>query len=187
MKGFLMVAITLIASVISYGQQTSFTVDSFYQKKSEHVIHSQVLEFPNKTKTEIMNGFKNWASTRFVNLKEVTVSETEDQIVLNYITKDFYTKTLGMTNTVGWYIRVVVEFKEGKMRINYTDDGNAFISPTQYSVATPARTYKFEDYFKEDGQVRKGVQNGLQNVKHNIVESTQSIKLVEQKKNNDNW
>jgi hypothetical protein len=66
-----------------------------------------------------MNGFKNWGGTNFVNLKEVIVSETEDQIVLNYITNDLYVKSLGTIVTAEWYVRLVAEFKEGKMRVSF--------------------------------------------------------------------
>ena len=116
MKQILVVAIALIASVSSFGQDnTTLTLDSFYQSKEDFIVYSKVLDFPNKNKTEIMNGFKNWGSVNFNNLKQITVSETDDQIVLNYITKQMYVKSLGMTVICEWYVRLVAEFKDGKM------------------------------------------------------------------------
>lgn len=186
MKKFLMVAITLIASVSGFAQEKTFTIDSFYQKKEELLIYSKVIEFPSKTKSEIINGFKNWGSTSFVNLKEITVSETEDQIVLNYTTKQMYVKFLGATTVCEWYVRLIAEFKDGKVRVSFIDDGNTFWPGNQYAPATRARMYNLNLYFK-DGEPAKKAHAGLVNFKDVIVNVANSIKLVEQKKNTDNW
>lgn len=99
--------------------------------------------------------FKNWASTSFVNLKEVTVSETDNQMVLNYITETSdYFKTLGMKNpfTMSWYVRLVGQFKDGKIRILAYEDGNAF-KPGSYSSygsvpAVQRGTYSLTSFMK---------------------------------------
>jgi hypothetical protein len=95
----------------------------------------------------------NWGSTHFVNLKEVLVGETEDQLVFNYITNDFYLKTMGMVTQVSWYVRMVTQVKDGRIRVQLYDDGNAY-KPGSYSggVSTPAmqsRTYHLSYYFKD--------------------------------------
>ena len=184
-----MVAIFLIASVTVFAQENkTFTIDSLYQNKSEMILYSKVIEFPGKSKTEILNGVKNWASVNFVNLKEVLVSESQDQIVLNYLTKSFYTKTLGMTNVCDWYIRLIIEFKDGKSRVTFIDDGNAFWPGSQYGPATSPRIYKLSMYFRDgEEQPRKVYYGGLVSLKNNVVTIASSIKLDEIKKNQDNW
>lgn len=169
-------------------ESKSFTIDSLYQNKSDMIIYSKVIEFPGKTKSEILNGVKNWASVNFVSLKEVLVSESDDQLVLNYITKSFYIKTLGMRSDLSWYVRLVVEFKDGKARVTFIDDGNAFWPGNQYAPATQARSYKLQMYFKkEDNLPTKATYNGLVEFKNNVVYTCSSIKLDEMKKNKDNW
>lgn len=106
-----------------------------YEDLSKSLFTSKVVELPNKTQKEIYYMFKNWASTSFVNLKEVTVSETDNQMVLNYITETSdYFKTLGMKNpfSMSWYVRLVGQFKDGKMRILAYEDGNSF-KPGEYN------------------------------------------------------
>jgi hypothetical protein len=187
MKQILVVAIALIASLSSMAQDLRpLPIDSFYQKKEDLLIYSKVIDFNGKSKTEIINGFKNWGSTNFVNLKEITVSESEDQIVLNYITKQMYVKFLGSTSTCEWYVRLIAEFKEGKMRVSFIDDGNTFWPGNQYAPATRARIYNLSMYFK-DGEPLKKAHGGLINFKDVIVNVANSIKIVEQKKSNDNW
>lgn len=106
-----------------------------YEDLSKSLFISKVVELPNKTQKEIYYMFKNWASTSFVNLKEVTVSETDNQMVLNYITETSdYLKTLGMKTpyAMSFYVRLVGQFKDGKMRILAYEDGNSF-KPGEYS------------------------------------------------------
>jgi hypothetical protein len=187
MKKVILFALALILSLSVFAQENQpFTIDSLYQKQDEYLVYSKVIDFTGKSKIEIMNGFKNWGGTTFVNLKEVIVSETEDQIVLNYITKDMYVKSLGGIFVTEWYVRLVAEFKEGKMRVSFYDDGNSFWLGNQYGPSTPARTYKLAMYFK-DGEPRKMSHLGLVAFKHGVVNTANSIKLVESKKTNDNW
>jgi hypothetical protein len=68
-----------------------------------------------------------------VNLKEVMVSETDNQIVLVYIIKTpnyLKFKTLGITTITpvnyDWYIRLIAQFKDGKIRVQFYDDGNVY-------------------------------------------------------------
>jgi hypothetical protein len=90
---------------------------------------SKVVEISDKSQKDLVTQFKNWASTSFVNLREVIVSETENQLVLNYVTKTTtYIKTLGLKSLLdySWYVRMVVQFKDGKVRARFYDDGNVF-------------------------------------------------------------
>jgi hypothetical protein len=187
MKKLLLFAVVLIVTLTSFGQDIRpFPIDSLYQKQDEYLVYSKVIDFTGKSKIEIMNGFKNWGGTNFVNLKEVIVSETEDQIVLNYITNDMYVKSLGAIVIAEWYVRLVAEFKEGKMRVSFYDDGNSFWLGSQYAPSTPARTYKLAMYFK-DGEPRKMSHAGLVGFKDGVINTANSIKLVESKRTNDNW
>lgn len=147
MKKLLVLSMVLM-SFVSYGQDEEVVPDlKPYEDISSRLFISKVIELPGKTQKEISTQFKNWASTAFVNLREIMVSETDNQIVLNYITKTpTYMRTLGLKTPLvySWYVRVVAQFKDGKAKISFFDDGNVFIpaEATRYSVspATPARS-----------------------------------------------
>lgn len=124
-------------------------IDSILMDKSTGLIYSKVVSFDSLTQSTLIKKTKNWASTAFVNLKEVLVSETEDQLVINYVTNAFYVKVLGKS-VVNWYVRLVVQAKDGKMKISFFDDGNVRISANQYAAATPARAWKLSEYFKAE-------------------------------------
>ena len=147
MKKLLVLSMVLV-SFISYGQDVEVVPDlKPYEDASSKLFISKVIEMPGKTQKELSTQFKNWASTAFVNLREITVSETDNQIVLNYITKTpTYMRVLGMKQPLmySWYVRVVAQFKDGKTKISFFDDGNVFIpgEVTRYSntPSTPARS-----------------------------------------------
>ena len=128
---------------------------------------SKVIELPNKTQKDILTQFKNWASTSFVSLKEVIVSETENQIVLVYITEPTnYIKMLGTKSfyDTKHYVRMIIQSKDGKCKISIFDDGNVY-KIGQYAgnikiPDTPARSVYFskmdltnkpQDLHKRDG------------------------------------
>jgi hypothetical protein len=86
---------------------------------------------------------------------------------------------MGTTTTLTWYIRMVVQTKDNKIRILFYDDGNAFW-PGSYSggVAVPsiaARTYKFTNYFKEEGVCRKRFSPGIENVRNSVLKTSENI------------
>ena len=149
MKKVLLVLAVLV-SYVSYGQDEIVRSLKDFEKAGEGLYISRVIELPNKSQKELQTAFKNWAATSFVNLREVMVSETEDQIVLNYITETpNYLKMLGMKTpfNYSWYVRLVAQFKAGKVRIQFYDEGNVYrplehsgMGGTNQLSSTPARS-----------------------------------------------
>jgi hypothetical protein len=120
----------VLVSFVSYGQDEEVvpTIKKF-EDVSTYLYTSKVVDLPNKTQKELTQQFKNWASTAFVNLKEVLVSETENQIVLVYIVEPIgYFKMMGMKTyyDTKHYVRMVGQFKDGKCKISMFDDGNVY-------------------------------------------------------------
>lgn len=148
MKKFLGMLVFCLISFLAFSQENDTIPDLLpYEDDISGLFVSKIVEVKDKTQKELATQFKNWASTRFVNLREVMVSETENQIVLNYIIDaSSYVKTLGMKipMSYSWYVRLVAQFKDGKARAQFYDDGNTF-KPGEYSrygnvPATEART-----------------------------------------------
>jgi len=188
----LFLATTLLMSSMIFGQ---LHIDTFYQNKNEFLIYSIVKEFDSLPQEVLNTKVKNWGSTNFVNMSEVLVGETKEQLVFNYISKSFYTKTLGMVTTRSWYIRMVVQIKDNKIKISMYDDGNCFW-PGSYSggvsvPATSARLYKIADYFGKKGTCMKMYNGGLQDFKssclHTVDDLVLSIKSNTENKDKDGW
>jgi hypothetical protein len=150
MKKVLLGLVLVLGTLVSIAQDEVIRNLKDFEKAGEGLYISKVIEIPNKTQKELQTQFKNWASTSFVNLREVMVSETDNQIVLNYITKTpNYLKVLGMKTPFNydWYVRLVAQFKDGKVRIQFYDDGNVYrpiertgAGGTNQFSATPARS-----------------------------------------------
>ena len=162
MKQFFAILLLVSISVAGRSQETDTIPDLLpYEDATSRLFISKVVEVKDKSQKDLATQFKNWASTRFVNLREVMVSETENQIVLNYITDaSSYIKTLGIKipMSYSWYIRMVAQFKDGKVRAQFYDDGNTF-KPGEYSrygnvPATQARTMFVSSYTEKPENIK---------------------------------
>ena len=170
MKKVLFSLVLLISISISGKSQENDTIPELlpYEDASAGLFVSKIIEVKDKSQKDLATQFKNWASTRFINLKEVMVSETENQIVLNYITEtNSYMKSLGMKLPMNysWYIRMVVQFKDGKVRAQFYDDGNAFV-PGEYSKygnvpAIQARSMYVHTYTKKPENIKDLHRNSM--------------------------
>ena len=191
MKHFIFSLLILVLNSLSAIGQDSpllidgkLNIDSFYKDKSELLIYTEVVQVDSLKKEVLIKKVKNWASTNFVSLKEVMVSETDDQIVLNYITNSYFQKTLGVKSIRGWYIRLVIQFKEGKFKMLYYDDGNTFTPGSQYAPPVSSRTYYFKDYFKNVDGIKVAYKintPGFIAVHENITNTSLSVKTYIQK------
>ncbi len=178
LKTIITTTLLFFTGLISFAQEnTKLHVDSFYSNKSEYLIYSEIYEFDSLSQEDLNTKIKNWAGLHFVNMKEVLVSETKEQLVFCYITNDFCVKTL-MTVSLNWYFRLSIQIKDNKIKVSIYDDGNAFWpgSYGQYSTpSTPARQYKLLSYFSKDGTLRKMYTHGMLEVKNSSVKLSNDI------------
>jgi hypothetical protein len=171
---FLLLAF-LLSVTSSFAQ---ITMEEFYDDPGELLVHTKVYEFDSLPREEISKRLKNWAGANFVNSREVIVSETEDQMVLVYSMNKFFVKVLGMRSYLPWYIRLVVQIKDDKMRCLFYDDGNVF-RPGSYNngytiPSTPARRNRFKDYMR-NGVSPKNQTDAYVEVREYIILTGESI------------
>ncbi len=125
------------------------TIDSVYENSEELKLSTKIIELDSNLNIEDLKiKFKNCAALKFRNLNEVIVSETNDQIVLNYINRYNWDGGLGITINSGNYYKMVVQFKKGKIRITTFDDGNNFIAGSSSTPSVPAHSKHYRDYFR---------------------------------------
>ena len=182
MKKILILLPILLITILSNSQSSLLVndklhIDSLYENKEENLIISRVLEFEGLKKEELKTKVKNWGSTKFVNLKEILVSETDDQIVLNYIDKSFFIKYMGKIS-YSWYVRLVIQFKDGKIKCSYYDDGNELVPISQGIRSLKRREINFKFYFKEDNNEMFSIKMttlGLVSFKESIISNQNSL------------
>lgn len=143
--------------------QNVFTVDSIYENPSELLLRTKIIEFDsNQTAEALKTKFKNWAGLKFRNLNEVIVSETNEQIVLNYIDKYIWDAGFGGRMNVGNYYKMVAQFKNGKVRLTIFDDGNTFIPSNSGASAVAAHSTHYRNYFINRTEiVNKGMNKAM--------------------------
>ena len=189
----LLVFSMLLVSFVSYGQfknlfktspkiidTTQDKVDDIqkFEDLNSSLFQTKIIEIPNKNQKELLNIYKNWVGTTYRSSKEVVNSESENQIILDYVTKDMtgYFKTLGMKTpmTYSWYVRLVAQFKDGKIRLMIYDDGNTYKAPIDYRYGSPTPSHSIyvknaeliekpktinDLYISRNGDVEEGIKS----------------------------
>lgn len=141
-----------------------------------------IIKLDTLKKNELKNMFKNVTSTQFVNLKEVMVSETDDQIVLNYIS------TTSSTPSTSWYIRLIAQFKDGKVRLLIYDDGNVFIPSSQYTPTWNARSFYVTDNKRAQKRFRiRTMDEWMDNADTTIKKIEDGLKSISKTDKNKDW
>lgn len=123
----LTITIFMVQPLFLKGQDNDVPEYKTWEDINSKLYLSKVIEFEGKSQKDLIVLYKNWASVAFVNLKEVLVGETESQIVIRYVlnTSANY-KIMGMkgTSAFNWYVRLIAQFKEGKLKVSFYDEGN---------------------------------------------------------------
>jgi hypothetical protein len=163
-KIFLICSIIQICSSFQAqnGKQEKDTVfiSQIYLDESNYLVSQKVIDFDSISANELIIRFENWAGQNFRNYDKVRTSKTETQITLNYITSTFNT-------ALDFYLNMVVEFKDNKIRVQIFDDGNVY-KPGSYSGSTyiagiSARSYHIKSYFS-DGMIIYKTKPGMFNI-----------------------
>lgn len=161
---YLMTIISLTLST-TYGQNSKQDRDTvflnqIYQDASTYLVSQRVLEFDSVSANELMIRFENWAGQNFRNYDKVRTSKTESQITLNYITSSF-------NSSLDFYLNMVIEFKDNKIRVQIFDDANVYkpgsYSGTTYIAGIASRTYHIKSYFS-DGMIVYKTKPGMLNI-----------------------
>ncbi|NBW58235.1 hypothetical protein EBR43_10750 [bacterium] len=165
MRKIYLFSLLLFGTTTLYGQNSkqekdTVFIEQIYQDLPTYLVSQRVLEFDSIKANELMISFENWAGQNFRNYDKVRTSKTESQITLNYITSSFST-------SIDFYLNMVVEFKDNKIRVKIYDDGNAY-KPGSYSGSTyiagvAARAYHINSYFN-DGMIIYKTKPGMLNI-----------------------
>lgn len=151
----------------SFGsERDTLSIDSIYVNHSEYLIEERIIEIDSASTSELMKRFENWAGTTFKNYEKVRTSKTDNQITLDYIV------STGLV--MDWYVRLVVEFKDGKVRLRFYDEGNtAYFGNPNIS----ARSYHFTSYFNSDKVIIYKTKPGAFNAKEKQASAAIRFKL----------
>ncbi len=125
----ILIFLLLCCSMKTIGQNEIIPNLIPYEDYDNKLFLSKIVEVDSTSMNDLILRFKNWGSLQFINFKEVIVSETTNQIVIVYSTSlsraYWNAGVLGKTLLDGkYYVRMVVQFKDNKVRAQFYDDGN---------------------------------------------------------------
>ena len=163
-KLFLISSIALISNTFlaqnEKQEKDTVFLSQIYIDESTYLVSQKVIEFDSISSDELIIRFENWAGQNFRNYDKVRTSKTESQITLNYITSTF-------NAALDFYIIMVVEFKDNKIRVQIFDDGNVFkpgsYAGSRYIAGISARIYHIRSYFS-DGMIIYKPKPGMLNI-----------------------
>jgi hypothetical protein len=150
---------TLFAQNTKQEKDTVF-LSEIYLDETTYLVSQKVLEFDSINANELMVRFENWAGQNFRNYDKVRTSKTDSQITLTYITSSF-------SSSLDFYINMVIEFKDNKIRVQFYDDGNVYkpgsYSGSTYIKAIEGRLYHIKSSFT-DGMIIYKTKPGMFNM-----------------------
>jgi hypothetical protein len=155
MNKILVLAILIGTSITSAFSQSegavieTLHIDSVFQDKTTDLLFSKVIQMDSLSQSDIKERVKNWAGKAFVNMNEVLVSETESQLVFNYI-ESYSFRSMGMPYVEKQYTRIIVNIKDNRLKVSFYDDGNVFRLGAGSAPSVPSRTQFMKDYFRKD-------------------------------------
>lgn len=183
MKKLMMMVCLLLLNSFVFAQKNQVHIDSIMENQQQNLIHSYVMTLDsNFNIDDIKERIDNWAAVNFVDSRAVGISETRNQIVYVYST-NFYHKVFGIRGPTPWYIRLVIQFKDNKIRFLFFDDGNVYIPGSYvgrtYIPATQARSrYLRIDCFYDFHWSRPMYKEALVALKTNIKTDCYNLERV---------
>ena len=161
----------LVVSTVSYSQTSTLHVDKIYDNASESIVIEKIINIDStSTIKELKNKFNNWGGRNFLDYSKVKTLESDNRIVIDYITSDF--------GLLDMYVRLTASFKLGKVRIVIRDMGNVYKYNESPATPIPARTYKIKSYFFRDNKITYKVKPGYFNSKEKQATGALKYRVV---------
>jgi hypothetical protein len=161
----------------------TITVNDIFDIPEKNIANQKVIELDSAVSiNDLMLKASNWAGKTFNNSEKVITSKTENQIIIDYNTKIFF----------GWKIRIILEFKSGKIRYSFIDNGNLYRNVMSSPVSEG--TMRIQDYFERKGYIKKTGYwekyrySGVVEWKSDIIMTAKSLESALKDKNtSENW
>lgn len=166
--------------------------DTLYQKdiyydSSQRIIQYNIISLDSVKTSDLKDRVLKWVGITFKNAEKVITSTTDNQIVIDYI-ESVNVKSMGTISTWSYQVRILTEFKDGRIRYQFLDQGNA------YSNGVSSGTYYMSDYFKKTGFVKsKGMSHSvfyqaIVSWKTDIISTAKSLDdFVKKEPNKEEW
>jgi hypothetical protein len=124
MKNIFKIILGLFISINLYSQTNIDSIGIFNEKKlierkriykdEEGLIDEKIYQYKNKSIEDLKILIKNWGGVNFRSFKDVLVNETNNQLVIRYISSSIIDNS---------YIKMIIDLKENKVRIRVYDEG----------------------------------------------------------------
>ena len=164
MKNLILVVLVVL-SIIGYSQKNTINLNQIYDNVELLNVIDTVFKVDSTTAKELKNRFNNWGGTAYSNYQKVKSAETDNQVVIDYITSSF--------GVLKMNVRLTTSFKNNKVRIQVTDMGNVYTYQASPAVPIQAKTYNIKSYFYDNNKITYKVKPNMFN--HREKQATGSL------------
>jgi hypothetical protein len=160
MKQILTFLIILISNIF-YSQNIS--ENRTFENLDKNLYKTIIIEVDSTNRTDLQNSFKKITAKLFVNLDKIIVNETDNQIVINFIS------TTKSTPTTSWNVRMISEFKDSRIRLRIFDRGNVYIPSGQYTPTWNESSFFVTNNKRAVKKKRERTLNEWMNIIDNLI------------------
>ena len=153
----LVLVLALGLGLTSYSQKNVVNVNQVYDDVESLTVVDTVLNIDSVGFKELKNRFNNWGGINYNNYKNVKTSETDNQVVIDYISSSF--------GVLKMNVRLVAYFKDNKVRLKVTDMGNVYTYQASPALPIPAKKYNIKSYFYSNNQILYKIKPSMFNYK----------------------
>jgi hypothetical protein len=151
----------LLSVVSTVNAQHSFRdtiyLKDIYADSADLIACQKVIKIDSLEIIALKERALSWAGITFKNASKVVISNTENQIVIDYI--ESVSSKIGSNN---WQVRIVLEFKKGRIRYQFIDQRNAFWPGSQGVPSSSSGSIYIKKYFDKSGYLKiKGMSHSI--------------------------
>jgi hypothetical protein len=157
---------------ISSVAQSQMHLDSLYADKSQLLFNQKTILVNSVSKSDLIKKLKDWGWLNYSKFEDVLVYETENQLTLNYVSKDFQERKKDESYQYNWKIKTVIQVEDGKVIIQQFDDGKD-VSTSE--VTNTNKELHLTDFFQSNSIAIELYENGLNMFKTSLNNTINSI------------
>lgn len=150
-----------------------------FEDLEQNLYKTLIIKVDSMNIAELKNKYKNVVSILFLNLEKIIVSETEDQIVMNYV---LTTKSKPSTS---WNVRLITQFRDNRLRLRIYDFGNVFIPSGKYTRTWDTNSLTVHNNKRAQKRFRAAILNEWMNKNDVLVEAIE--KGMTKPSENEKW
>lgn len=154
----------IFISLQAFSQKQVLNLNDIFIEGNLYKTIDKVVDIPNTTKKDLILKFNNWGGQTFKDYSSVKTNETENQVTFKFNTSGSYYIYDSMYGYIGSMSVIgVVTFKDNKIKIELSDNGNITKIGDKYKPTFKMGTWFMNMNFNGDKSIEYNPKPGIFN------------------------